>query len=355
VFGTGEPRLPVLGDNLRSLGDAVRKAVDIERLRDDLVALPAPRNRLYAPEAMARADGMIIERFAKAGWQAEKQPFFFDSVEGIADTSPVLVHQPVIYENLEGANIVAEMKGIEEPEKAVVVLGHHDTVQNSPGANDNTASVAALLELARVTARWKLRRSVVLAATDMEELGLIGARALVMNLLGSHEVLGAVDFETMGCTATEPGTQALPPGIGLLYGGQVKRVRESGFRGDFTCLIYNGAAAALAGMLGAALDHQAGPHTALLLRDPSDLPLVGKVLNMMVPAVRNFARSDHACFWAAGLPALMVTDTANFRYRHYHQPTDTPEKVDYGRVAAIVAATATVVAETAGLIQVQSA
>ncbi|HEY0607879.1 MAG TPA: M28 family peptidase, partial [Herpetosiphonaceae bacterium] len=74
-------------------------------------------------------------------------------------------------------------------------------------------------------------------------------------------------------------------------------------------------------------------------------------LQRWVPAVRNFARSDHLAFWEAGLPALMVTDTANFRYWHYHQPSDTPEKLDYQRLAAIVGATAAVLADVAGLIR----
>jgi hypothetical protein len=351
MFGTREPRLLPLSDNLRSWSDTVRKGIDIERIRSDLIALPAPRNRLYAPEAMQQADHMILERFTNAGWPAEQQPFAFDNVEGIADTSPAVIYQPMTYERLEGANIVATKKGAEEPQKAIVILGHHDTVRNSPGANDNTASVAALLELARALAPCKFRYSVILSTTDMEELWLIGARALVKTLLGAYELLGVIDFETMSYTATEPGTQVVPPGIGLLYGGQVKRIRENGFRGDFSCIIYNGAATRLASTLGAALNYQAGPRTALLLRDPNDLLFIGKVLNRMVPMIRNFARSDHACFWEVGVPALMVTDTANFRYPHYHQPTDTPEKVDYERVAAIVAATAMAVAETAGLIR----
>jgi hypothetical protein len=46
--------------------------------------------------------------------------------------------------------------------------------------------------------------------------------------------------------------------------------------------------------------------------------------------------SDHSSFWAVGYPAIMVTDTAPFRYPHYHQRTDTPDKVDYDSLARVV-------------------
>ena len=116
MFGTREPRLPVLSDHMYSQAYAIRKEIDIERLRADLVALPSPRNRLYASEAMLQADDMIFERFTKNGWSAEKQPFAFKNILGIVDNSPRMVYQPKIYKSLEGANIIATKKGVEKPE-----------------------------------------------------------------------------------------------------------------------------------------------------------------------------------------------------------------------------------------------
>jgi hypothetical protein len=57
--------------------------------------------------------------------------------------------------------------------------------------------------------------------------------------------------------------------------------------------------------------------------------------------------SDHWSFWQAGYPAIMVTDTAFFRYAHYHGAEDTPDKLDYGRMARVVAGLANVVRELA--------
>jgi len=358
VFGTKEPELFRFNDEMVSWNTAIRKAVNSDRIRADVEEFPGPRNRLSHPEAMDMADSIILEKLGNAGWSAEKKPFSFSNIKAMKDISPALfgnmiklVSNMTVYDRLEGANIIAVKKGIREPEKAVVITAHHDTVKASPGANDNTASVAAVLELARVLDGYRFEKSIILAMPDMEELWLIGAIALVESLVASYRILGVINYETMGCVDNEPGSQVVPQGIDLLYKDQYNRIKDNEFKGNFTCLIYNGKAAAMSSMLGSALNNITGQQTSLFLRDPNDLPVVGKLLGVLVPTVRNFARSDHSRFWDAGLPALMVTDTANFRYKHYHQPTDTPEKVDYNRIADIVAATATVVAEVAGVIR----
>ena len=356
MFGTRELKLHPLSNSIQTWGKKIREVIDPERIRINVVSLPTPRNRLYNPEAMIQADDMMLEKLADSGWSVEKQPFAFNSIEGIKDISPTITFNKwsdisTVYENLEGSNIIATKIGIQEPEKAVVVIGHHDTVKASPGANDNTASVAAIIELARVIEPYKFNRTVILAMPDMEELWFIGAKALVKALIDSYQLLGVINYETMGYIDNEPGTQIVPQGIDLLYKDQYKRIKANKFRGDFTCVIYNGKATTIASIFGSALNYQIKSTTTILLRDPNDLPFIGKLLGVAVPTVRNFGRSDHSVFWEAGIPAFMVTDTANFRYKHYHQPTDTPEKVDYIRIADIVGATAMVIAETAGLVQ----
>jgi hypothetical protein len=166
----------------------------------------------------------------------------------------------------------------------VVVFAHHDTVRESPGANDNTASVAVLIEIAHLLQNQRFRKSIVLAATDMEESGFFGGQALVEKLLLERKILGAVNLETMAYTNSQPHTQNLPPGIDLIYSAQVNRIRRRDFRGEFTTFIYNGAAAPLAASIASALVEIEGEHAALLLRDPNDLPLIGKLLRRLVPA-----------------------------------------------------------------------
>jgi hypothetical protein len=64
-------------------------------------------------------------------------------------------------------------------------------------------------------------------------------------------------------------------------------------------------------------------------------------------SIEGVGWSDHWSFQRQGYPALMITDTAPFRYPHYHTPQDTPDKIDYDRAARVVAGTARVVQELA--------
>jgi hypothetical protein len=57
--------------------------------------------------------------------------------------------------------------------------------------------------------------------------------------------------------------------------------------------------------------------------------------------------SDHASFWRHGYPAIMITDTALFRYPYYHTPQDTADKLDYPRLARVVGGVAQVIGELA--------
>ena len=55
---------------------------------------------------------------------------------------------------------------------------------------------------------------------------------------------------------------------------------------------------------------------------------------------RDAERGDHANYWRAGLAAIMVTDTGEFRSSAYHSPSDTPEKIDYAFLESVTRATA---------------
>lgn len=345
MLGTSEPRLNPLDPQLVAAMARVLDAVRAERLRTDVAALAEPRGRLHAPEAMARADAFILDGFRAAGWQAEPRPFTLHNALGILDHGR---YRPTLYRELHGTNIIAFKPGT-NPE-TVLVGAHHDAVPGSPGADDNAAGVVALLELARVLGPMRFRRSITLAALDMEEIGLMGTRALLPALLRERSVRGAVILESIAYNSTAPGSQRVPQGMDLLYRGQMARLRRRGIAGDFTALVHNGRSRRLARTFGEGLTHTAGADAVLFLRDPNDIPLIGRPLARAVPAVRNFARSDHAVFWRAGIPAVLVTDTANFRNPHYHRPTDTPVTLDYERIAAIVQATALLLGRAAGLL-----
>lgn len=303
-----------------------RRVADPQRLRELVTRLPAPRVRSTQPAAMQATDELLLAAFDAAGWPAERRPF--------ADPLP-------------GVNIVATREGTATGD-AVVVVAHHDTVPGSGGADDNGSGVAALLELGRLLAPVTLRRTVVLAAVDHEESGLFGSRYLVRELAAERRVLGAIVYEMLGYLDRAPGSQRRPSGLGLLYPRLTRRLRARGFRGDYVAVIHRRSSRRLAGTFADCLSELAGPSAAVPIRAPGDLPVLGAVLARTVPLVRNFARSDHVSFWAAGIPAIQVTDTANFRNPHYHLPSDTPDTLDYEWLADVTTATARAVERLAG-------
>ena len=235
-----------------------------------------------------------------------------------------------------------------ERNPAICLLwAHHDTVRNSPGADDNTASVAALLELARLLQPYSFRHALMLAAFDMEERNRQGSRELVRLLVPERKVLGAIVYETMSYVATAPNSQQIVQGLSFLYPQQTAQMRRRQFRGDWTAVLYRQSALRIARSFGAALVDAAGPDSTMLLRDFTDLALIGRFLQKLSFSA-ELQRSDHVSFWDAGIPAILITDTADFRNPNYHRPTDTSGTLDYDRVAAIVQATGVTLAEVAG-------
>nr|WP_231134510.1 M20/M25/M40 family metallo-hydrolase [Motilibacter deserti] len=286
---------------------------------------------------------MLRDELAAAGWPARLHGF---TVRGANDWDPARPGRTEPVAELPGVNVVAVKEG-ERPD-ALVVLAHADTVPGSGGADDNGSGLAALVEVARLLAPERMRLSVVLAAVDHEEHGFSGSRQLVAWLAARRPVRAAYVFEMLGYVSAEPGSQRLPPGVGALYRGQVGRLRARGMPGDFLALIHQKRSRLAATCLASCLAEVAGPRAPVLLRAPTDLPGLG-VAARRVAMARDFARSDHVPFWEARLPAVQVTDTANFRNPHYHRASDLAETLDYGRIADVAAATALALLVLSGL------
>jgi len=294
---------------------------DPVRLRQHVERLAQPRGRRHAAEAMQRAEAYVTGQLAAAGWPVTRRPF---TVPGAA-----------------AANLLAERPGTADG-PVYLVGAHLDTVPDSPGADDNASGVACLLELARILPADENR--VLLAVFDEEETGLIGAQVLANELTsaGQRKLAAVIVYECVGYFPGEPGTQTLPPGAALVYPKQVRRIRRRDNRGDWLLLAYRQSARPLVRRLEAALAQRSGPDAVIHARDPLDLPALGPALRGYPQLSGHFARSDHKPFWDRGVPAVQITDTANFRNPHYHQPTDLPDTLDYTRMADLVAATAAV-------------
>jgi len=200
-----------------------------------------------------------------------------------------------------------------DPRRAKILIGaHYDSIPGTPGADDNASGVAALIATARAIGP---QEGICYVAFDGEECGFVGSRALVAGL-GGHRPEQVHILEMVGYASREPGSQSNPvPAI------QAPTV------GDFLGLVGTYGSRRLLDHVLTTADGHAVPVQGLYLPDVP-LETIGRISHHLL-------RSDHSPFWRAGLPALMWTDTAEFRNPHYHRPTDTPETLDYEFLAGV--------------------
>jgi Zn-dependent M28 family amino/carboxypeptidase len=226
-----------------------------------------------------------------------------------------------------GTNVVGTLVGSSQPDELVIIGAHYDHIAGCPGADDNATGVAGLFELGRMLAGGEYARTLLLACWDEEEGGLIGSMAHAQALAASGAQMQlAISLEMIGYRSDEPDSQMVPAGFDLVFPEQVQAVEAAGYRGDFIALIGNeGTAPALrtAEDEAAKLDLK----TIVLEADASLGPILLALL-----------RSDHASFWARGVPSLMVTDTANYRNRAYHcqDGVDSIDRLDHEFAGAVV-------------------
>ncbi len=294
---------------LPALTDAQGQAA--ERLRSDVQVLATEigeRNyRKY--EALGRAADRVERSFDAAGHEPARQTYAVDGLD---------------YDNIE-----VEVRGDGRADEIVVIGAHYDSALGSPGANDNGTGVAALLELARRMKGRRPARTLRMVAFVNEEMphfanGTMGSQRYARRARSEGaNIVAMLSLETIGYYADRPGTQQYPFPVALFYPTT----------GDFLGFVGNLQSRQLVRRaIGTFRTHARFPSEGAAL--PSNLPGVGW--------------SDHASFWEQGYPAIMLTDTAPFRYPHYHTSEDTPDKVDFERLARVVDGLEAVTLELAG-------
>jgi hypothetical protein len=224
-------------------------------------------------------------------------------------------------------NIEAEISG-NGPE--IIVIGaHYDSVFGSPGANDNGTGVAATLALARRFANARRKHTLRFVAFVNEEppyflSGEMGSQVYARRCKERGDKISAmISLETIGYFSDAPNSQTYPsPGLGLFYPNA----------GNFIGFVSNVHSRALLRRVIA------------LFREHAKIPSEGASLPAFIPGV---SWSDQWSFWQHGYPAIMVTDTAPFRYPYYHSSNDTPDKLDYDRFALVVIGMEKVIQELA--------
>jgi Zn-dependent M28 family amino/carboxypeptidase len=236
-----------------------------------------------------------------------------------------------------GTNVIGSRPGGVRAEERILISAHYDHIPGCEGADDNATGVAAVFEAARVLAKEQFARTLVVACWDEEENGLVGSWAYAKRAQEQGEkIVAAYVFEMIGFKSEAPNSQEIPTGLEWVFPKEMEKLKENEFKADFIALVADeGAHDAAAGAVGFAA--QFATKSVLL-----ELTATQKLSPIFAP----LRRSDHSSFWSVGIPAMMITDTANYRYKAYHckEGPDTLANLDpefaSGVVRAIVASAA---------------
>ena len=288
---------PIFGSLARPTSEI---PVDVARLRRDVHALAgAPSARSYDDlEALEAAATYIENELAKAGARVERQSY---QVAG-------QTHH----------NVVATYG--KHPNRRLVIGAHYDVCGHQPGADDNASGVAGLLEIARLlqTQAPRLDYDIELVAYTLEEPPFfrtphMGSAVHARSLSNSNTaVIGMIGLEMIGYFTDAVASQHYPlPLLYLIYPSQ----------GNFIAVV---------GRLGQGDWVRAVKRSMIAC---GGVPVRSITAPTFLPGV-DF--SDHLNYWSEGYRAVMVTDTAFFRNKNYHAVTDTPDTLDYERMAEVV-------------------
>jgi len=270
-----------------------------ERLKRHVIAIASKPHNVAHYAELERAAAYIEAELTALGYEAQRQVFETDG-------------RPV--RNIEVVIPAAKGNG---SNSSLVVGAHYDSDGDAPGANDNGTGTAAVIELARLLKDMvpedKSLRLVLFVNEEApyyrtDKMGSLRyARSLKER---GERVAGMISLETIGFFSDAPGSQKYPAPFGLLFPPTANFLSFVAMPGSRTFL------------------HE----VVAAFRRNTKFPTVGGT------APDRFAGigwSDHWSFWRLGYPAVMVTDTALYRYPYYHTPEDTPEKVNYDKLARI--------------------
>jgi aminopeptidase YwaD len=261
----------------------------LKRIRQHLENLVGERNPFTQPQHLEKTAQYIFDQFSAMGLEVTRET--------------------VNFEGTRSHNILAQTPSDGSAKNLFVLAAHYDSVPDSPGADDNASAVTALLEIAHDLCQGPLLKSLIFAAFTLEEYGFIGAKHFIdHDPERKNRLAGMISLEMVGFKTTAPDSQSYPPYVDP---------RQYPDTGDFIAVVGNEPSANLAQSLAQGM-----------LRSVPAL----KVETLVVPGQgENFSEvrlSDHSPFWDAGIPAVMVTDTAFFRNPNYHQPSDKLETLD---------------------------
>ena len=280
---TGKP------EHHNSVVEKILNNYDVRYLKETIARISIPRHFQHEARNNKQVAAWIEREFQRFGLHTERQGKY--------------------------ENIVATM--LDDPAQARVLIGaHYDSVPKTPGADDNASAVAGMLAAAKALSSVG-PLPIVYVAFNREEDGMLGSRDFVESYLLPRgcKLEAAHILEMIGYCDKAAGSQATPAGLPVNLGDTA----------DFIGILMNDAS----NLYAASLIATAEKYVA-------DLPVKTlEIFDGMEHHLPDLLRSDHSSFWNAGLPALMWTDTSEFRNPHYHQAGDTPETLDYGFIKKV--------------------
>jgi Zn-dependent M28 family amino/carboxypeptidase len=222
-------------------------------------------------------------------------------------------------------NVEAELSG--SGEQIIIVGAHYDTTRSSPGANDNSSGVASLLEVARALRNQRPLHTIRFVAFANGEWPFYGTARMGVQVHArrarerGEDIRAMFSLEMLGIYSVAPQSQRYPRLISRLYPDTA----------NFVAFVSNFGSRPLLGRSIASFRRQAA------------FPSEG--MAAPEPIMRYIRRSDHSAFWDFDYPAIMITDTGGFRYDYYHSSLDTPEHLDYLKMARVVEGLTAMLAE----------
>ena len=236
----------------------------------------------------------------------------------ISKTSYKLIPEKYLYNEKLYYNLIAEKKGTDFPDEIIIIGAHYDTVQGSPGADDNSSGVAALIELIKLLDEYKNKHTIRFVAFTLEEPPFynspwMGSYIHAKSCRNNNEnIINMISLEMLAYFSDNSNTQKYPsPDLEHLYGN----------KGNFILVVGNIKSQSIANSYCQAIEKQ-GLITAESL-----------ITYKYVPGTDL---SDHSSFWNLGYNAIMITDTAFYRNPYYHQADDTIDKLNFDSFAKVV-------------------
>jgi hypothetical protein len=226
-------------------------------------------------------------------------------------------------------NLEVEKLGTEYPKEVVIIAAHYDSAFSSPGANDNGTGVAAVLELARIFANQSHKRTIRFVEFTNEEPPFfwtenMGSLVYAKQIDPQIKVVAMLSLETMGYFSDRVDSQKYPFPVNLFYPNQ----------GNFIAFIGNLGSGDLV------------RRSITSFRRHVQFPSEGASLPSWIPGI---SWSDHWAFWQQGHQGIMITDTAPYRYSHYHTIDDTIDKINFDKLARVVSGLVKVITDLSDL------